>query len=206
MSNQIYLRQRKLNLKLPHSITVIGCGGTGSWVALFSSLLGIKHIILIDPDNIEEHNLNRQPYHYEHIGMPKTEALKQLLLQLRPKLNIRTYQIYATYETLKSLNLRTDIIFCCTDNHQARLEVNKYCKEHNIKAVYGYCYSDVVGIETPEEVEQTTYFGTGYTQIPQYLFPNVQVAILMWLIALNKVNYTSFECNLSELFSFNRGE
>ena len=204
--NQIYLRQRKLNLKLPHSITVIGCGGTGSWVALFSSLLGVKHINLIDPDNIEEHNLNRQPYTIQQINMPKTEALKQLLLQLRPNLHIRTFQVYATYETLKSLNIKTDVIFCCVDNHEARIQVNKYAKEHNIPAIYGYFYGDTVGIETPEEVVRTSYFGTGYTQIPQYLFPNVQTAILMWLIALNKIPYVSFEKSLSQLFSNNGGE
>lgn len=81
--------------KLKHAeVAVAGLGGIGSHVAVNLARSGIGHIHLVDFDTVDLTNLNRQAYTIQHVGRLKTEALKELLLNINPYLNI-------TYETVK---------------------------------------------------------------------------------------------------------
>ena len=40
-------------------IGVVGCGGTGSAVASLLARIGVRRIVLVDPDRVDETNLNR---------------------------------------------------------------------------------------------------------------------------------------------------
>jgi len=82
--SDLYLRQKELNLKVPEGVMVVGCGGVGSWVGLFSALAGVENILLVDPDVIEEHNLNRTPFTQTQVGQNKAEALGFLIKERRP--------------------------------------------------------------------------------------------------------------------------
>ena len=62
--------------------TIIGCGAIGSKIALELTKAGISSLELYDEDIVEPHNLCNQAFLYEHIGMPKVDALKDLLLKV----------------------------------------------------------------------------------------------------------------------------
>lgn len=81
--NELYNRQKELDLSIPQSAAVVGCGGVGAWVALNLALTGVKKIALIDPDRIEEHNLNRTPFCVRHIGVDKVVAISELIFERR---------------------------------------------------------------------------------------------------------------------------
>ena len=61
---------------LGYRIGIAGLGGLGSNVAASLVRTGVKQLILVDYDRVEESNLNRQFYFRDQIGMKKTEALK----------------------------------------------------------------------------------------------------------------------------------
>ncbi len=84
MTEELYNRQKSLNLRIPEKVTVIGVGGVGSWVALNLALVGTPTMILIDHDIIEESNLNRTPFKITQVGRPKVEALAELIFERRP--------------------------------------------------------------------------------------------------------------------------
>ena len=71
-------------------VAVAGLGGLGSNVAVSLARIGVGHLHLIDFDCVDITNLNRQQYFIHQIGMKKTEALKENLLQINPYLEIRT--------------------------------------------------------------------------------------------------------------------
>jgi len=81
--NDIYQRQEELDLEPPHTVTVIGVGGVGSWVALDLALAGVQKIYLVDHDHIETHNLNRTPFKEEQIEKVKVTALTELISERR---------------------------------------------------------------------------------------------------------------------------
>lgn len=71
--------------KLDHArVAVAGLGGLGSNVAFALARIGVGHLHLIDFDRVDLTNLNRQQYLLRHLGMYKTDALKEELLQINP--------------------------------------------------------------------------------------------------------------------------
>lgn len=69
---------------------IAGLGGLGSNIAFSLARTGIGYLHLIDFDRVDITNLNRQQYFIHQIGMEKTEALKENLLQINPYLEIHT--------------------------------------------------------------------------------------------------------------------
>ena len=71
-------------------VAVAGLGGLGSNIAVSLARIGVGHLHLLDFDEVDLTNLNRQYYFLRHIGMKKTEALKEILLDINPYLDIQT--------------------------------------------------------------------------------------------------------------------
>jgi len=69
------------NLQSVRAIVVVGCGGTGGFVAdgLARLLPRLIDLVLIDMDTVEERNLNRQSFTAADIGLFKSEALAKRL-------------------------------------------------------------------------------------------------------------------------------
>ena len=64
------------------TIAVVGCGGTGGFVAEGLCRMYPEHqisILLVDHDRVEEHNLMRQNYAIEDLGRFKSQALAERL-------------------------------------------------------------------------------------------------------------------------------
>lgn len=92
-----YSRQEDLDLEVPDAAVVIGAGGIGSWAALNMALVGTETVAAVDPDYVEESNLNRTPYTDLHLNMPKVEALTELIYERR---NVEVYGFHEKVERL----------------------------------------------------------------------------------------------------------
>lgn len=114
----IYDRQKELPLQIPHSATVIGVGGVGSWVALDLALVGVKKLVLVDPDTVEDTNLNRTPFKLSQIGEPKVQALMELVLERRDNIEIIPLQkwVEKLSVTEKKQVKNTNVVIDCKDN------------------------------------------------------------------------------------------
>jgi molybdopterin/thiamine biosynthesis adenylyltransferase len=60
-------------------VHIIGCGATGSYVALFLAKLGVQNLHLWDFDSVEPHNLPNQVFRMKDVGRTKVEALAEIL-------------------------------------------------------------------------------------------------------------------------------
>ena len=69
---------------------VAGLGGLGSNIAVMLARAGIGGLLLIDFDIVDLSNINRQQYTLKHIGISKTEALKNILTEINPYMSIKT--------------------------------------------------------------------------------------------------------------------
>ena len=101
-------------------VAIAGLGGLGSNVAFALARLGVGHLHLIDFDRVDLTNLNRQQYLLRHVGMYKTDALKEQLLQINPYLDIATDCVKVTSENLKTLFADADIICEAFDNAETK--------------------------------------------------------------------------------------
>jgi len=117
---------------------VIGAGGLGSAAAPYLAAAGIGHITLIDNDQVELTNLQRQIMHTEKsIGKSKVNSGKQFLQQLNSGIQIETIEAKATTALLDDLLPSVDIVLDCTDNFASRHLINASCVKHHTPLVSG---------------------------------------------------------------------
>jgi len=101
------------------SVRIVGAGGLGGPVALYLAAAGIGRIILMDPDVVEDSNLQRQVQFIESdIGASKVQALAKRLRDMDGSLEIDT--VNHSFAGVGS----EDIIIDGTDNFKTRFAVN----------------------------------------------------------------------------------
>ena len=110
-------------------VAVAGLGGLGSHVSVFLARAGVGHLHLVDFDKVDMTNLNRQHYFISHLGMDKTEALKEQLLQINPWLDIKTSCERVTEENIPRLFQNADIICEAFDRPENKAMLVNSCLE-----------------------------------------------------------------------------
>ena len=111
-------------------VAIAGRGGLGSNVACALARIGVGHLHLIDFDVEDITNLNRQQYFIGQLCMYKTDALKSLLEQINPYLDIRTDCVKVTEENLKELFADAQIVCEAFDNPVAKAMLVNGILEH----------------------------------------------------------------------------
>lgn len=130
-SRQILLPEIDYNgqLKLAQShALIIGLGGLGSPVAMYLASAGVGQLTLVDFDEVDESNLQRQVIHNEsRVGLNKAESAAQSLRQLNhtTQLNVITHQLDAD-ELAQQID-QADIVLDCSDNFDTRFALNQAC-------------------------------------------------------------------------------
>lgn len=87
----IYDRNQALLPEINDAV-VIGVGGIGSWTAFLLAIHGIRKLVVIDPDTVEASNLNRTPFMFHHIGVPKVDAIENVIEQFRPLISVEKFK------------------------------------------------------------------------------------------------------------------
>jgi molybdopterin/thiamine biosynthesis adenylyltransferase len=125
--------------KLLHShVLVIGSGGLGSAAAPYLAAAGVGHITLVDHDEVELTNLQRQIMHAESsVGKSKVASGKEFLQRLNSTIQIETIQVKATDSLLDELLPSVDVVLDCTDNFSTRHIINAACVKHLTPLVSG---------------------------------------------------------------------
>ena len=78
-------------------VFVVGLGGVGSWCAEALARSGVGELTLMDQDQVETSNLNRQAEALEStLGLPKAEAMAQRVLAVNPA--CRVHPVQGRYE------------------------------------------------------------------------------------------------------------
>lgn len=91
-------------------VAIAGLGGLGSNIAVSLARSGVGHLLLVDFDLVDITNLNRQMYMIPHLGMPKTEAMKQILKQINPWLDLRSEKVRVTKENARDIFLNWPVV------------------------------------------------------------------------------------------------
>ncbi len=73
------------------TVAICGLGGLGSNIAVALARMGIGKLILIDFDKVDITNFHRQQYKANQLGMNKTDALCENLLEIAPYIELETH-------------------------------------------------------------------------------------------------------------------
>lgn len=105
---------------LTENVHVIGCGATGSRIAVELAKLGIKNIHLWDDDIIEAHNIANQAYSMDDIDLNKVDTLQDIM-DVHSSITPTTHFEKVTNQRL------TGIVFLLVDTMAARKEIWENC-------------------------------------------------------------------------------
>ena len=119
-------------------VLIIGAGGLGSAAAPYLAAAGVGKMTLVDHDQVELTNLQRQIMHTQNsIGKTKVESGRQFLQSLNSALTINAIAAKASEDLLNTLLPEVDLVLDCTDNFATRQLVNQACFIHKIPLVSG---------------------------------------------------------------------
>lgn len=167
----LYERQKTLNLDVPEQVTIVGVGGIGYWMALGLAMAGVKRLILIDPDTVEENNCNRVPFHKWDVGSPKIDAAAAMISELRPNCEVTTYPTHTDNLSRLSLEkINSGYVVDCRDN----IRPLKGVKKPMLKAGY-----NGTGMTVHINPNYDDIFGDdagGYTIIPSWVGTPMMIA------------------------------
>ncbi len=117
---------------------IIGAGGLGSPVALYLASAGVGKITLVDNDEVDLTNLQRQILHSTaRVGQPKAESGKRTLHDINPTIEVVALVARADEEELKTLVSSADVVLDCTDNFKTRHAINRACVAARVPLVSG---------------------------------------------------------------------
>ncbi len=106
-------------------VLVIGAGGLGAPVLSYLGAMGVGTIGVIDDDDVENSNLQRQVIHTDaRIGMPKVFSAQEAVVAQNPYVDVRPYHRRLTPADAEALFADYDVILDGTDNFATRYLVN----------------------------------------------------------------------------------
>jgi molybdopterin/thiamine biosynthesis adenylyltransferase len=127
--------QQKL---LAASALVIGAGGLGSPAAMYLAASGVGRIVLVDDDDVDLTNLQRQVMHATaRIGQPKVDSGRNALLQINPGIDVVALRERAAGARLDELVGAASVVLDCSDNFDTRHAVNRACMAARVPLVSG---------------------------------------------------------------------
>lgn len=126
---------------LASRVLLVGAGALGSPAALYLAAAGVGTVGIVDQDNVELSNLQRQILHTTgRVGMPKTESAWQSLNALNPSIKINKHQLRLNSTNAEQLVRDYDVVIDGTDNFPARYLLNDVCVRLKLPYVYGAIY------------------------------------------------------------------
>lgn len=115
---------------LDSKILIIGTGGLGAPAAMYLAAAGIGTIGLVDGDEVDLSNLQRQIIHQtQDVGKLKVQSGKETINAINPDVKVITYNEFATSENIMDIikDQDYDFILDGTDNFPAKFLINDAC-------------------------------------------------------------------------------
>jgi len=120
------------------SVLCIGAGGLGSPVLLYLAAAGIGTIGIVDNDQVEKSNLQRQIIHESNtIGNLKIDSARERIKKFNPNCELLTFSERINPKNALKIIRHFDVICDCSDNFGTRYLINDSCLILNKPLVFG---------------------------------------------------------------------
>lgn len=147
---------------LQDNVIIIGCGAVGSNVAVLLARMGVTNFTLFDSDKVEAHNLPNQAFDVCHLGKPKVEALKDVLLRFNPQIKVTANNSFFTEET--EIDIAGPVILA-TDSFSSRgmimgILADDFGVDHMYEVRLGFDFGIVNIVDVMDEDQVANWMAT----------------------------------------------
>ncbi|MBN2114816.1 MAG: molybdopterin-synthase adenylyltransferase MoeB [Acidimicrobiia bacterium] len=123
---------------LASKVLLVGAGGLGSPVALYLAAAGVGTLGIVDPDVVEESNLQRQVIHDgEHLGRLKVDSAAEAIGRLNPGVTVVPHPVRFAAGNALDLMAGYDVVVDGADNFPTRYLMNDAALHLRVPVVHG---------------------------------------------------------------------
>ncbi|ATH59923.1 MULTISPECIES: tRNA threonylcarbamoyladenosine dehydratase [Staphylococcus] len=136
--NELAYGQEGLDLLKQKTVVVLGVGGVGSFAAEALARTNIGHIILIDKDDVDITNVNRQLHALTStIGQSKVTLMEERIKLINPDCKVTSLHMFYTEETYEALfnNYNIDYFIDASDTLIYKVHLMKECLDRGISVI-----------------------------------------------------------------------
>ena len=101
-------------------VGVAGLGGLGSTVAVALARAGVGKLVVVDFDDVDESNLDRQYYFVDQIGQGKVEAMKDNLGRINPEVEVEGHRQKLDGDNILEIFDGADVVAECFDKAEEK--------------------------------------------------------------------------------------
>lgn len=146
---------------------IIGVGGLGNPAAQFLAAAGVGRLTLVDADNVDLTNLQRQIlFGTRDVGRPKVDAAGERIAAVNPEVRVERIDVRVGDAELGPLAATANVVLDCSDNFATRHAINRACVAAKKPLVSGAAirFDGQVAVFDARDSEQPCYhclFGDG---------------------------------------------
>ncbi|MGI9274612.1 MAG: HesA/MoeB/ThiF family protein [Endozoicomonas sp.] len=140
-SRQIMLPQVDIDGQeklLDSHMLIVGMGGLGCPAAMYLAAAGVGHLSLVDPDVVDQTNLQRQiAFSSDDVGQFKVDAAAARISAINPGIQVDTHARKLGEEELQAIINQCDVVLDATDNFDSRFAINRCSVRAGVPLVSG---------------------------------------------------------------------
>lgn len=107
---------------------IVGAGGLGCPAALYMAAAGVGTLVIVDDDEVDLTNLQRQVLHRQHsVGRAKVESAREALHDINPGIEVIALRTRLAGDALREQVEAADVVLDCSDNFSTRHAINRAC-------------------------------------------------------------------------------
>ena len=135
--NELAVGKQGVELLKDTTVAILGVGGVGSFAAEACARSGVGRIILVDKDNVDITNINRQLVAYiSTIGRSKSEVMKERIADINPECEVIDMHMFYTEETYEQFfAMNIDYVIDASDTIIYKIHLMKECLKRKIKII-----------------------------------------------------------------------
>ncbi|MEY8733692.1 ThiF family adenylyltransferase [Peribacillus frigoritolerans] len=135
--NELAIGKEGIDILKNTTVAVLGVGGVGSFSAEALARSGVGRIILVDKDDVDITNVNRQIHALlSTVGQSKAELMKNRIQDINPDCEVIALKMFYTEETFEEFfSYGLDYVIDASDTVIYKIHVMKECLKRNIKVI-----------------------------------------------------------------------
>src|SRR3954447_13926015 len=135
--NELAIGKEGLDILKNSTVAVLGIGGVGSFSAEALARSGVGKLILIDKDDVDITNVNRQVIALlSTVGRPKVELMKERIADINPDCEVIALKIFYTEETYEEIfGYNLDFVIDASDTISYKIHLMKECLQRKIPII-----------------------------------------------------------------------
>lgn len=137
LRNELYFGKETSDKLKKIKVCVVGLGGVGAYAVEALVRLGVENFVIIDKDNVDITNINRQIIALNStLECKKTEVVKNRVLDINPAAKVKEYYAFLNKDNMNIIiDEKPDYVVDAIDTITCKWELIKACLDNNIKFI-----------------------------------------------------------------------